>query len=156
MVYQVRFRGVGNHVGGTTSFNNADIQRARADSFGDRQLHSSETIECLEQLVDGGLAEIRIRRMRHLAVRGDLHAQGSLGSSSNAVFGGLAVYQKFATGGMLIGDFGAQTIALLANQEEQSDQDAFGSQALRASDLGSNDSFRVARASAIDAGCVFG
>ena len=60
---------IGNHIGGAPARDGADVERAGPEERIDGQLDVADGGERVEQLVDGGIAEFGISRVRHFAVR---------------------------------------------------------------------------------------
>src|SRR5579872_2561673 len=90
-VEQVGMGVVGNDVGRAATLNQPNVQRAWPNLRIGRQWHGPQSRERRNQLVDRGLAQFRIRRMRHASLGGDLNPKSSFGSERNVIFRGLAV-----------------------------------------------------------------
>src|SRR5437660_4912718 len=93
--------------------------------------------------------------MGHSAVRSHFHAQSTLGSDGNLVFGGLAIDEKAAVQRSLIGDPGSQAVTLFAYKKKHSYGSAFSAQTLAGGNLCRHNTFRVAGAASIDVFAVF-
>src|SRR5579863_2564854 len=92
---------VRNDVGSAPAFDQTDVQRAGANLRVGGQGHGAEWRERGQKFVDGGFAQFGISGMRHASRRSHFDAQRSFGGQGDAVFRGLAVYQKSA-GGFLV------------------------------------------------------
>ena len=88
--------------------------------------------------------------MRHAALRNYFDAQRALGCDRDSVLGRLTIDQKFAPLRFLVCHFRTQAVALLADQEKQSDVNSFFAQPFRGFDLGGDDSLGIAGAPSVD------
>ncbi len=85
------FGRIGNDIRRAAAGDDADVQRGRPDLRIDRQLRREQIVQHVDQLLDGGIAELRVGRVGHLAGGAQLDAQRSLGSEGEFVLGGFAV-----------------------------------------------------------------
>ena len=82
---------IGHHVGRAAAGERADIQGAGPEQRVHRQRDAADFGQRVDELVDGRIAQFRIRRVRHLAGGDHLVAQRALGAQRQLVFGGLAI-----------------------------------------------------------------
>src|SRR5580765_930182 len=95
--------------------------------------------------------------MRHASSCSYFDSQCPFRCEGDAILGGFAVHEKFASGGsMIVGDLRAQAVAFLAYNKEQTDMRPLAAKTLRRRHLRGDDSFCVARTAPIDTVGVFG
>ncbi len=117
---------VGDDVGSDAAADDADVHGAVADAFDYGQREGLDVVERGEELVDGGVAELGVGGVGHLAVGAELDAETAFGGEGEAVVGGLAVDDEARAVGGCVGDEGAGGVALFADDVEQSDALAGG------------------------------
>ena len=116
------------------------------------KVHAADAFECVQQLVNGGFAQLGIGGMRQLALRDDFVTQHALGRRGQLVFGGLAVDEVARAARVFGGGVGAGAVALFAHDEQQAEiAHAGGQQAFGGDDHGGDDALGVGRAAAPDA-----
>ena len=97
------------------------------------ELDLAQALQGIEKLLDGGLAQLRIGRVRHAAVGDDFVAQRAFRAERQLVLGGLAVDEEPRAARRFRGSVCAGAVALLADHEEQPEiADARGRAAPRA------------------------
>ena len=85
---------VGDDVGRVAAGDEADVEGGWADLGLERQRHGEDVVERLDELVDGGVAELGIGGVGHAAFGAEFDAEGALGGEGEAVVGGLAVDEE--------------------------------------------------------------
>jgi hypothetical protein len=103
-----------------------------------------QPVQRLDQLVNRGLAQFRIRRVRHLSPRNYFDVQRTLAGQRQLVFGGLAIDHKARADRMLVRRLRANRVALFAHQKQQANENARPAQLLRRRNLGRDNSLGVA------------
>src|SRR5271165_2824066 len=150
-----------NHVRRSTAFDQSNVQRAWTNFRIGWQRHRAQPSKSHKQLVNRRFSKFRISRMRHAPGSRNLNPQRSFRSQSDAVLGRLAVDQIFAavcwlTCRILVRHSRAQTVALFANYKQQSDVNTLLPQAFCGRNLRRDNALSIARASSVNASCVFG
>ena len=106
---------VGDHVRSTSTGDQTYVQRRFSDSLNHRQLELADVRQRPNQLVDRGLAQLRIRRVRHLAIRKNLDAQTALGSQRQPIVGGLPIDQELRSPRIFVRNLRARRVSLFAH-----------------------------------------
>ncbi len=130
---------VGNDVGSEAAVDDADVHGAVANAFyyGERQ--RLDVVERGEELVDGGVAQLGVGRVGHLAVRAELDAQTTFRGEGEAVVRGLSVDDEARAFGGGVGEQGASGVALFAYDVKQGDALAGGDEFFGGGNLGGDD-----------------
>ena len=139
---------IGDHIGGMAAFDDANIHGAWAKFAALRQGHSPQALQRDDELINGGIAEVGIGRVRQASTRDYFHAQRAFGSRGDAIFRRLSVDQeaarlraKFAR--LPVGDMRALAIALFAHQKKQAHR-KLGAKALGGGNLRRDNSLGIA------------
>src|SRR5262249_28965215 len=113
-------------------------------------------VQGVEQSVNRGVAELRIRRVRKLAARFEFIAENAFGAERELVLRRLAVDEKARATRRGGGGFRADAAALFADDEEQREiAHAGGGKIFGGADHGGDNAFGIARAAAVDVRFVF-
>ena len=90
---QLRFGGVGDHVGSAAAGDQSDVERGGTDLFVDRKVGLLQIVEHGNEFVDGRFAQFRVSGVCHLAGCGQHNAQRALGGERELVLCRLTVDQ---------------------------------------------------------------
>src|SRR5260370_42431370 len=151
---------VGDDVGSVSAFDNADVHGARPDLgvFGKR--NAAQAFQRAQQFLNGGVAQVRIGRVRQLPLGRHLDAQPALGGDGDLVVRGFAVDEELTASTvqlvrLCVGQESAHAVALFTHHEQQSDGKVFCAQALGGANLRSDDALGVAGAASVDVVLIF-
>ena len=134
---------------------NADVQRTGADVLDNWQFQREDFLQRVDELMDGAVTKFRIGGVAHLAGGAEGRAESAFGREREAVSGGFAIDEIAAALGIFVGKPCSGRVALLADDEEQTDLRTLVPEAHRSSDLRRDDAFGVATASTIDELVIF-
>lgn len=112
-------------------------------------------MEGLDELVNGGVAELGVGGMSHAAIGVKFNAKSAFGGKGEAVIGGFAVDEKAGAFGVEVGYGGTGRVALFADDEKEADLDVGVAEAVGGGDLGGDDPFGIAGSAAVKELIVF-
>src|SRR5512146_1809711 len=118
------------------------------------QWNAADALECVQQLLDCRLAQLRVGGVRHASIRKKLQPQRALGRLAQPIAGRLTIHQEASSRGMLVGVLGAGAVALFADQEQQPGAMPVAAKLLRGGDLRRDDPLGIARATPVNAAAV--
>ena len=124
----------------------ADVDRRFTELIIVRPLEALHLVQERHEILDGGMAEVRIGGMRGLSARPQREAHRSLRAGGERALGWLAIDKNLARRTDAICRLGAVVRHLLTDDEKQRNGSMAFAQLLGGQDHGGCDAFRVTRA----------
>src|SRR5450432_2758010 len=147
---------IGDHVGRAPAGERPDVERAGPQKRVDGKDDAPDFGQRIDQFVDGRIAQLRIRRVRHLPAGGHFVPQRAFGTERQFVFGGLAVDNVFRPARVSRSVIGSGAVAFLAHHQQQAETALSGfEQTFDRLNHGGDDAFGVAGAAPPDEFLVF-